>query len=209
MQNITLLNPSDTQRQSITELCQELGLAVTADSANRIRIQKGSTLSLTEEKGEILLTYRAENELYRALSYLPRFLKDKTPVDTAPRYDMLCYMADMSRNAVYNIPTAKQMIRYLALMGYNSLMLYTEDTYEIPELPYFGHMRGRFSKEELKELDDYAYGFGIEVIPCIQTLAHMATALRWPDFSGYVDIDVILLAGDERTYRFVELALSV
>jgi len=42
-------------------------------------------------------------------------------------------------------------------MSYDSLMLYTEDTFELPGYPYFGHMRGRFSKEELKEIDDYAY----------------------------------------------------
>ena len=209
MKYVSFLNLNETQRFCVEELCPELGLTCAADATDRVRIAKGDSLSLSEKDGVILITYRADNELYRALSYLPRFLDERAPVDTAPRYDLLCYMADMSRNAVYNIPTAKQMIRYLALMGYNSLMLYTEDTYEIPELPYFGHMRGRFSKEELKELDDYAYRFGIEVIPCIQTLAHMATALRWPDFTGYIDIDDILLVGDERTYRFVELALTV
>lgn len=116
-------------------------------------------------------------------------------------------MGDCSRNAVYNISTAKQMIGYLARMGYDSMMLYTEDTYELPDYPYFGHMRGRFSETELTELDDYATMFGIELIPCIQTLAHMSTALRWPDFDGYKDSEDILLVGDERTYQFVETAI--
>ena len=106
-------------------------------------------------------------------------------------------MGDCSRNAVYNISTAKQMIRYLARMGYDSMMLYTEDTYELPGYPYFGHMRGHFSETELTELDNYATMFGIELIPCIQTLAHMSTALRWPDFDGYKDSEDILLVGDE------------
>ena len=35
-------------------------------------------------------------------------------------------------------------------------MLYTEDTYEVDGQPYFGYMRGRYSKEEMKEIDDFA-----------------------------------------------------
>ena len=117
-------------------------------------------------------------------------------------------MADNSRNAVLNIPSAKRMIRYLAGMGYDSMMLYTEDTYELPDYKYFGYMRGRFSAQELKELDDYAYSFGMELIPCIQTLAHLETVLRWPDFNGYKDSPEILMVGDERTYKFIRAALE-
>ena len=69
-------------------------------------------------------------------------------------------------------------------------------------------MRGRFSQEELKEIDDYAYDLGIEVIPCVQTLAHLATALRWPGF-GFQDTGDILLVGDERTYKFIDAILGV
>ena len=209
MQAVRFLNLSDRQRLCLEELCPELGLTICENAAVTVSPEVGDCLSLSSDDGIIRLTYAEESQLYRGLSMLPSFLADPQPIVEKPRFDLLCYMADMSRNAVYNLTTAKKMIRLLALMGYNSLMLYTEDTYEIPEFPYFGHMRGRFSKEELKELDDYAYRFGIEVIPCIQTLAHMATALRWPDFSNYVDIDDILLVGDERTYHSVELALSV
>ena len=140
-------------------------------------------------------------------SFLPGVLKGGSG-RRKPSFGMLCYMADMSRNAVYNLPTAKRMLRYLALMGYDSLMLYTEDTFELPGYLYFGHMRGRFSQEELKEIDDYAYDLGIEVIPCVQTLAHLATALRWPGF-GFQDTGDILLVGDERTYKFIDAILGV
>ena len=52
-------------------------------------------------------------------------------------------MMDMSRNSVMNLPQLKVFTKEIASMGYNMLMLYTEDTYEIPEEPYFGHFRGR------------------------------------------------------------------
>lgn len=79
-------------------------------------------------------------------------------------------MPDCSRNGVPTPDMLKRMIRTMALLGMNEIFLYTEDTYELPEYPYFGAFRGRFSKEELKECDAYGELFGICLVPCIQTL---------------------------------------
>jgi hypothetical protein len=40
-------------------------------------------------------------------------------------------MLDCSRNAVMKVNAVKELIRKCALMGLNSLQLYTEDTYEV------------------------------------------------------------------------------
>lgn len=113
-------------------------------------------------------------------------------------------MLDCSRNAVMNIPTLKKWVDIMADLGYNTLMLYTEDTYEVDNQPYFGYLRGRYSKDELREIDDYAFKKGIELIPAIQTLAHLNSIFRWPAYSGINDCDDILLAGDDRTYQLIE-----
>ena len=89
-------------------------------------------------------------------------------------------------------------------MGYNQAMLYMEDTYEIPDERFFGYLRGKYYQSELKELDDYAYSLGIELIPCVQTLAHLQTIFRWPDFGAVNDITNILLVDDPRTYKVIE-----
>ena len=47
------------------------------------------------------------------------------------------------------------MIDCLVKMGYDTLELYTEDTYEIEGEPYFGYMRGRYTAREIKEIDVY------------------------------------------------------
>ncbi len=110
-------------------------------------------------------------------------------------------MLDCSRNAVYTVAALKDYMDNLAAMGYNVLQLYTEDVYTIDE-PYFGYLRGKYSEEELKELDDYAASKGIELVPCIQTLAHLGKFLRWkPEL---VDCADILIAGDDATYELVE-----
>ena len=44
-------------------------------------------------------------------------------------------MLDCSRNAVPRVEAVKMVLRKMALMGLNTLMLYTEDTYEVPEQP--------------------------------------------------------------------------
>ena len=92
----------------------------------------------------------------------------------------------------------------MALMGLNTFMLYTEDTYEIEGRPYFGHMRGRYTKNEIKEMDAYALDLGIELIPCIQMLGHLETHLKWDAAEKYKDTDRILLAGSEETYKLIE-----
>lgn len=113
-------------------------------------------------------------------------------------------MLDCSRNAVMNVDSVKKWIDITAEMGYNTLLLYTEDTYEVEGEPYFGYMRGRYSKEELKEIDAYAVSRGMELMPCIQTLAHLNAIVRWPVYRPIVDTDDILLAGDEAVYALID-----
>lgn len=197
------------------EIAADAGLVLSEESdAVVVAAVKGDSFSLSrvscpECNASIKIVYTKDVEFFRACSMLKAFIdSDEKEITQKPNDSMLCYMADMSRNAVYNIPSAKRMIRYLALMGYNSLMLYTEETYEMPEYPYFGHMRGRFTKDELREIDDYAYQFGIEVIPCVQALAHLAQALRWGAFSKIKDSGSILLVGEEATYDFIKTIIK-
>lgn len=118
------------------------------------------------------------------------------------KYKRLCAMIDMSRNSVMNVPSLKQYIVLLKKMGYNSVMLYTEDTYEVKDEPYFGYMRGRYSQSELKDIDSYARSLGMELIPCVQTLAHLNATIRWGKVP--VDCNDILLVDDPHTYEFID-----
>ena len=118
------------------------------------------------------------------------------------KFDTLGIMLDVSRNAVMNVDSLKTYLGYLAKMGYNCVWLYSEDTYEVEGEPFFGYLRGRYTREELREVDEYAYNLGIELVPCIQTLAHLRSFVRWNKVK--IDIDDILLVDDERTYKFVE-----
>lgn len=118
---------------------------------------------------------------------------------------MLGVMIDCSRNAVMRLDKVKQYANIIKKMGYNTLMLYTEDTYEIESQPYFGHLRGRYTKEELKEINGYCNSIGIELVPCIQTLAHLEAMFKWkPLYSDINDCDDILFIGEEKTYQLID-----
>lgn len=114
-------------------------------------------------------------------------------------------MVDCSRNAVMNLTALKRFVKVISTLGYDTLMLYTEDTYEVDGEPYFGHQRGRFSKAELKEANAFCRENGIELIPCIQTLAHLNAMFKWANRYGAInDTADILLADDDRTYELID-----
>ena len=119
-------------------------------------------------------------------------------------FDYFGVMIDCSRNAVPSVSGLKRFFDIISEMGYNCAMLYTEDTYEVENEPLFGYKRGRYSDSELRELDEYAASKGIELIPCIQTLAHLNAIFRWKEYDRIRDIDDILALDLDRTYELIE-----
>jgi hypothetical protein len=124
-------------------------------------------------------------------------------------FDSFGVMIDCSRDAVPNVSGLKRFLKAVSQMGYNVAMLYTEDTYEVENEPYFGYKRGRYSMDELREIDDYAASVGIELVPFIQTLAHLNQLTRWRAYRHKIfDIDDILLIDEPRTYELLENIFS-
>lgn len=111
---------------------------------------------------------------------------------------------DCSRGAVMTVEGCKRYLDYLAALGMNLFVLYMETTYTVPEYPYFGHLQGRYTPEELREIDDYAASLGIELLPQIQTLAHLGNFLQWREDEHLKDTPYCLLADEEETYAFIE-----
>ena len=117
-------------------------------------------------------------------------------------------MLDCSRNGVHTVDFIKRYVDIISKMGYNMLQLYTEDTMEVENEPYFGHMRGRYTPDEIKEIDAYCIQKGVELVPCIQTLAHYTTLFRWEEYFKVHDTADILLIDEERTYELLDNIFS-
>ena len=187
----------------LTEIKQQLQIPAQLNIVTSY--EPGKPLSVEKKGDDCAITYGRRVELFRGLGLLAEHKGEENYSTTQPaRFKMDGMMLDCSRNGVMKLDVVKKFVRYMAIMGLDTLMLYTEDTYEIPEYPYFGYMRGRYSCEELKEMDEYAYNYGIELIPCIQTLAHLEGALRWQCFDEVKDCNNILLCGEEKTYTLIE-----
>ncbi len=205
--NVRFIDLPDCLRQPLDEIAPLLSYAITEDGTPVIVRENATGPKIIVNGDTVTVEYHKIPEFFRMLTMLPQHIGVDSVYEERPAHEDLCLMSDCSRNAVFHLDGAKRMIRYIALMGFTAFMLYTEDTYEIPEYPKFGHMRGRFTQVELKAIDDYAAMFGIEVIPCIQVLAHLTTALRWSDFDEIKEDTHTLLVGDDRTYAFIDAML--
>lgn len=202
--NFNFLNLPDELKKPFTEIIPHLQFEV-CESGSEVSVRKNNIgPKIIVDNNQITIEYNKIPEFFRMLTMLPERFNIGGIYEEFPAHEDLCLMSDCSRNAVFNIDGAKKMIRLLALMGFTSFMLYTEDTYEVPEYPFFGYIRGRFSQDELKEIDAYALQFGIEMIPCMQVLAHLEATLRWSAFKDVIDTGNILLVGEEKTYEFIE-----
>ncbi|MGG3468197.1 beta-N-acetylhexosaminidase [Neobacillus pocheonensis] len=166
------------------------------------------TVSCSKSSGQI--TFQEKIHFFRALGlWLQEFNeRNEFRVSEQPQFKTNGVMVDVSRNAVMTVDGIQTLLRKMALMGLNVVMMYTEDTFTVEKYPYFGYMRGRYSERELQECDDYANHFGIEMIPCIQTLAHLTEALKWNYAAKIKDTSDILLAGNDETYEFIEELLK-
>ncbi len=120
----------------------------------------------------------------------------------ANKFKYFGIMLDVSRNAVMTVDTMKWYLPLLKKMGYNCVFLYSEDTYYVEGEPYFGYMRGRYTEAEMREMDEFATSIGMEIIPCVQALAHLNATIRWCHLN--LDTDDIMLVGDDRTYELID-----
>lgn len=156
----------------------------------------------TKSDGELHIVYGTKPDLCRALLAAAG---SAVAEGKGERWlSEIGYMVDCSRNAVARVDTLKKLVRQAALMGYHFIGLYLEDTLAIPEEPYFGYMRGAYTKEEIAEVVRYAELFGVEIRPYVETLAHLNQITRYEHYQKFIDTDDILLAGDERTYAFLD-----
>lgn len=187
--------PSQEQLLEINEL-----ISFKDNRVIEVVAKKGKYNSFNLENNTLTISYLNKSYVFKALSDSLVLNSSKNDLP----FDDMGIMLDCSRNGIYTNESIKKLIKYLAMCGYTSLQLYTEDTYEIDGEPYFGYLRGSYSKEDLKELNSYADSYGIELIPCIQTLAHLSRIFRWKPYENLSDTDDILLVGNEKVYELIE-----
>ncbi len=187
------------------ESLAKYGYLCVAEDGIRLKAEQGDQIVVSKTAEEIAITYDTESHFYMALARAIG-MKEGTQTIT-PKIRDLGVMLDCSRNAVMKPEEVKRLICLLSLSGYNYLELYTEETYELPDEPYFGYMRGRYTRAELEEIVAFADSMGFRMVPCIQALAHLRNLQNWSVYADHMDIDDILLVNDERTYALIRKCL--
>ena len=127
---------------------------------------------------------------------------------TMNTFKTLGAMLDVSRGRVATVPFLQERFRRLRQMGYNAVMLYAEDVFQLPGEPKWGYMRGGYSADEIRVLKAEADALGLEMIPCVETLGHLEQPLRWPDYAAIRNTPSTLLVGEEATYALIDKILA-
>lgn len=199
-------------KECIKEFSKEFNFCrVISKKIDKFCIEKSDldSISFDSKSDKLSIKYTKENHIFRLLFEISNKTFDSDfEIKIENNIKDLSVMVDVARNNVLKVETFKQFIRYIALFGYDTLKIYLEDLFEITDEPYFGHFRGRYTKKELSEIRDYAALFGIKIVPCIQTLAHLNALTRWCVYRPHFDIEDILLVDDPRVYELIEKMIS-
>ncbi len=175
-----------------------------------VTYEKSDAFNVKKTANSIYVSYTSDSELFRSVlltAELITFEKDRE-IKEERQFKKSGIMLDMSRAGVMTVPKIKEYIEYMALCGLNILYVYMEDVYEVECFPYFGYMRGKYTMDELKEIDEYASLYGIEAIPCIQTLGHFEQYIKWFEGKNISDTATVLMAENEEVYKFIEKIIS-
>ena len=151
MLEIVLSVPEESNhlRQGIAEI---QALIPDGLSGRIIALQRnGPGLRVEKRDGDWHVIFHCASELFRGIGLVTANISSGFESDLGQdiQFKTLGVMYDCSRNSVPTVITLKRMLIRMALMGFNTLMLYTEDTYTLDSHPEFGHYRGRYSRSEI------------------------------------------------------------
>ena len=188
------------EHYSITENGEGLAL--------RARLE-GEDLRITKREGKVEIVAGSVSLAARGLGmFLSGLLAESQEIAETPMFKTVGVMLDCCRNAVPKVDYLKEWLRRAALMGYNLAMLYTKDTYTLPNEDGFGYLRGSYTRDELREVDAYAEKLGIELVGCIQTLGHLEPVLKWGKYAAIRDTHAELLTTEKKSYQLIEKMLG-
>lgn len=207
MKQFRFVGALDELMQGLAVVAPMLGMEV-CESGAPINVSKSADGKL--HVSDTAISYAEPVHFFRALGLLCEHW-DARPfsITETPQFDTNGLMIDLCQgNDTMTVENLKHTFTRMAIMGLNTFYFYIEDSYEVEGEPFFGYMRGRYTRDEIREADAFAKTLGITIIPCIQTLAHLHDALKWAPYAAFQDDHDTLLVGDERTYALIRKMLE-
>jgi len=154
-----------------------------------LRIKKiekeGNGIEIKENE---ILIWGDENVAYATLIQLLTQNPTKLPeaiIEEEFSFKFRGYHLDIARGGVPHLKEFKRILRWLFLLKYNYFAIYFEDLFPWEKYPEIGALRGRLTREELKEIISYAQKLNIEVFPSLELCGHMENILVLPNFMKF------------------------
>lgn len=191
--------------QEINEIKERIFKQVKFTFDGEINVEEFDGVKVYYEDGTAVLGYTTKSQLARCFFLLALEIssgKEKINIEQKPCFKDLGVM--LSMQTPLKVDFVINYMTCMAALGYTYIWLYMETSYEVKEYPFFGYMKGRYTAEDLKKIDEEGEKLGIEVIPCIQTFGHLSDYLRWPAAGTVKENAECLLPDCEETYKFIE-----
>lgn len=178
--------------------------------------EEGYSLSATPER--ILIGAKTEAGLFYGVQTLRQLLEEKEDRKKVP---CLCIrdwpsiryrgvMQDISRGQVLNMESLKQVIRTISYFKMNLLSPYIEHTFAFKKHPLIGQGCGSLTSEEIRQLDEYARDYHIELVPSFQALGHFQQILKHKEYARLAEAETrwSLSPAEEDSYKLLEELFS-
>ena len=188
----------------IKRLAPILNVELTSDGLT-VKAVQGDVVGAALKDGVGTIYYQKKHHFFRELGVFVENARksDSFYIQEDNFFKTLGIMINVTHSLLSNNGFCK-ITDYLALMGYNFIQLYMEDTVKLEGRPFFGYMQNSYTVEDLRAMDDYAFDYGIEVTPQIECYGHMQKYLHWAEANEIKDTNTILLARSEKTFEFLD-----
>jgi hypothetical protein len=126
-------------------------------------------------------------------------------IEDAPDFPFRGVMLDVSRGKVPTLEDLRALVDRLARLKLNVLMLYIEHTFRFRRHPEIGANASPLEAETLRELDAYAAERHVQLVPSLQSLAHMEHVLAHDRYAPLAESDArwTVAPTDPRTYELL------
>ncbi len=167
----------------------------------------------------IILAAQTERGVFYATQSFLQIIRGKNgklqlprmTIQDKPIFKIRAVSDDISRGQISHLQDFKNIIRQLAMFKINYYMPYIEDMFQFKAYPEIGKTRGVLTKEEARELVEYARQHHIEIIPIFECLGHQDRILSLPQFSKMAENPEepwSFCPAIEDTYRFLDTCIK-
>ncbi len=175
------------QSESIIEICKEKFPKLDFDYFlhNKNKIEQGYILISNESK--IYIEADSSQGIFYGIQTLIQ-LMNSTPTKKLisqvaiidyPLLSIRGVSDDISRGQAATVDNLKKFIKVLSHFKINHYYLvYMQDMFKFENHPEIGKGRGAYTKEEIKEIFDFAEQHFVELIPIFQTIGHWENILH-------------------------------